>query len=99
MGRHNERDLRFNDPVNWVFGTVPGIFDIAQFNEFVSNRVAGDATIAELLISQGTFELTGSYTMSGAQPTELSINTSVSELVIDPGASISGTGNITVDGG
>jgi hypothetical protein len=22
----------FNDPANWQFGTVPGIFDTAQFN-------------------------------------------------------------------
>src|SRR5215469_4756898 len=89
----------FNDPNNWVFGTVPSIFDVAQFNQFVSQRVTGNATIAELQILQGTIDLMGSYTMSGAQFTELAISSSVSELAVDPGASIFGTGNIVVDGG
>src|SRR5215471_18205816 len=88
----------FNDPNNWKFGTAPGIFDIAQFDQPVSDEtVTGSATIAELLITQGIIRLTGSYTMSGAQPTELAISSSgLTLLIIDYGASISGTGNITV---
>ena len=89
----------FNNPANWQFGTVPGVFDIAQFDTPASDdRVTGSATIAELLITQGGITLTGSYTMSGAQPTELAIGGSAFTFVlIDYGASISGTGNISVN--
>ena len=66
-----EGTFDFNDPSNWQFGTVPGAFDIAQFDQPVFNTVTGNATVAELLITQGSIDLTGSYTMSGAQPTEL----------------------------
>ena len=69
-----EGTFDFNDPSNWQFGTVPGAFDIAQFDQPVFNTVTGNATVAELLITQGSIDLTGSYTMSGAQPTELAIS-------------------------
>jgi hypothetical protein len=62
----------FNDPANWQFGIVPGVLDAAVFNTNVNDTVTGNATLAELLITQGLIHLTGSYTMSGAQPTELS---------------------------
>src|SRR5437660_8708592 len=87
----------FNDPNNWQFATVPGPLDAAQFNTSVVDTVTGNATLAELLISQGLIELTGSYTMSGVQPTELSIANGT--LFIDAGASISGSGNISLSGG
>ena len=61
----------FNDPANWQFGTVPGVLDTAQFNTNVIDTVTGSATLAELLITQGLITLTGSYAMSGAQPTGL----------------------------
>src|SRR5438552_8495687 len=88
----------FNDPSNWQFGTVPGAFDIAQFDQPVSDTVTGNATVAELRFTSGSTDLTGSYTMSGAQPTELAIDGGLTELLIVPGASISGTGNISLNG-
>ena len=94
-----EGTFDFNDPSNWQFGTVPGAFDIAQFDQPVFNTVTGNATVAELLITQGSIDLTGSYTMSGAQPTELAIDGGLAELLIVPGASISGTGNISLTNG
>jgi hypothetical protein len=84
----------FNNPANWVFATVPGAVDVAQFNTNATDTVTGDATVAELLVTQGTIDLTGSYTMSGAQATELSVTSA--SLTIDAGASISGTGNISL---
>jgi fibronectin-binding autotransporter adhesin len=87
----------FNNPANWTFATVPGAVDVAQFNTNATDTVTGDATVAELLVTQGTIDLTGSYTMSGAQATELSAANAT--LAIDAGASISGTGNISVSNG
>src|SRR5438477_1083428 len=85
----------FNDPANWVFGTVPGAFDVAQFATFAHDTVTGNATVAQILVTEDTIHLTGSYTMSGAQGIELSlINAS---LFIDAGASISGTGQISLN--
>jgi autotransporter-associated beta strand protein len=84
----------FNDPANWQFGTVPGAFDIAQFDLNATDTVTGNATVAEFLVTQGGIDLTGSYTISGAQPTELAIDGAFAALLIDTGASISGTGNI-----
>jgi len=90
----------FNDPANWQFGTVPGAFDIAQFDQNAFDTVTGNATVAEFLVTQGGIDLTGSYTISGAMPTELAIDGAFAALLIDTGASISGTGNIAVsDGG
>src|SRR6476660_1597559 len=87
----------FNDPNNWQFATVPGVLDTAQFNTNVTDTVTGNATLAELLITQGLITLTGSYTMSGTQPTELAIANA--SLFIGAGASIAGTGNISVNAG
>jgi hypothetical protein len=56
----------FNDPANWQFGTVPGAFDIAQFDQNAFDTVTGNATVAEFLVTQGAIDLTGSYTISGA---------------------------------
>jgi autotransporter-associated beta strand protein len=89
----------FNDPSNWQFGTVPGAFDIGQFDQPVFDTVTGNANLAELLITQGAIELTGSYTMSGAQPSELAIDGVTTAVLVDPGASISGTGNISLTNG
>ena len=80
---------------NMTGGTTRSNFWVA-YGSTVDN-VTGDATIAALLISAGTIELSGSYTMSGAQPTELSID--IAALTIGPGASISGTGNISITNG
>src|SRR6476469_3101235 len=88
----------FNDPNNWQFATVPGVLDTAQFNTNVTDTVTGSATLAELLITQGLITLTGSYAMSGTQPTELAISGG-GDLVIAAGSSISGSGNIMVNGG
>src|SRR5204862_1363808 len=89
----------FNDPANWQFGTVPGALDIAQFDQNFANIVTGDARIAELLVTQGLIDVTGSYTISGAQSTELAVSSGGAALFIEPGASISGTGNISVGSG
>src|ERR1051326_7658535 len=83
----------FNDPANWHFGTVPGAFDIAQFDQNACDTVTGTATGAELLVTQGGIDLTGSYTIPGAMPTELAIDGAFAALLIDTGDSISGTGN------
>src|SRR5437870_2853949 len=88
----------FNDPANWQFGTVPGAFDIAQFDQNAFDTVTGNATVAELSVTHGGVQLAGSYTLSGAQLTELAIG-SLSTVFIEAGASISGTGNILVDDG
>src|SRR5262249_17234385 len=88
----------FNDPANWQFGTVPNGFDIAQFDQPVADTWTGNATVAELLITDGLLILEGAYTMSGAQATELSVAAGA-QLAIDVGASISGTGNISVTDG
>jgi hypothetical protein len=87
----------FNDPANWQFGIVPGILDAAAFNTNVNDTVTGNATIAELQIDLGLITLTGSYTLSGAQPTELSTGVD-GGLIIAPGASVSGAGSISVFG-
>src|SRR5438105_212765 len=94
-----EGTFDFNDPSNWQFGTVPGAFDIAQFDQPVFATVTGNATVAELLITQGSIVLTGSYTMSGAQPSELAIDGGLAAVLVDPGASVSGTGNISLTNG
>ena len=65
----------FNNPANWAFGILPDAVDIAQFNTAVTDTVTGNATIAEILVTQGNINLTGSYTITGAQPTEISIST------------------------
>ena len=88
----------FNDPNNWQFATVPGVLDTAQFNTNVTDTVTGNATLAELLITQGLITLTGSYTMSGTQPTELAIANG-GACSSAPAASIAGTGNISVNAG
>ena len=85
----------FNGPANWQFGIVPGILDAAAFNTNVNDTVTGNATIAELQIDLGLITLTGSYTMSGAQPTELATGVD-GGLIIAPGASVSGAGSISV---
>ena len=77
----------FNNPTNWQFGIVPGILDAAAFNTNVNDTVTGNATIAELQIDLGLITLTGSYTLSGAQPTELSTGVD-GGLIIAPGASV-----------
>jgi hypothetical protein len=50
----------FNDPANWQFGAVPGVLDVASFNQNVIDTVTGNANVAELLVSQGSISLTGS---------------------------------------
>ena len=87
----------FNDPANWQFGTVPGVLDTAQFDTNVNDTVTGSATIAELQVDLGLITLTGSYTLSGAQPTELATGVD-GGLIIAPGASVSGAGSISVFG-
>src|SRR5438552_15250016 len=89
----------FNDPSNWQFGTVPGAFDIAEFDQPVFDTVTGNATVAELRFTSGAIELTGSYTISGAQFTELAIDGVTTAVLIDAGASISGTGPISLTNG
>src|SRR5689334_10170310 len=89
----------FNDPSDRKYGTVPAGFDIGQFDQPGFDTVTGNATVAELLISQGSIELTGSYTMSGAQPTELAIDGGTTAVLVDSGAWISGSGNISLTNG
>src|SRR6266705_1153817 len=88
----------FNNPADWMFGVVPGAADIAQFNTGATDTVTGNATIAEILVGQGSYTFTGSYTISGAQTTELSFTSSgpFSYLTIAPGAFINGNGAVSV---
>jgi hypothetical protein len=86
----------FNNPANWAFGIVPGVVDIAQFNTGAIDTVSGNATIAEILISNGTYSLAGTYTISGAQATELSVTGGT--LTILPSASIDGDQAVSVNG-
>src|SRR5215472_16883931 len=89
----------FNNPANWAFGIVPGAADIAQFNTTVIDTVTGNATIAEILVTAGTVELTGSYTITGAQPTEISVSTvGFDTLVIEQGASVEGNKAVSLSG-
>ncbi len=93
----------FNSPVDWQFGAVPGAIDIAEFNSSgtVFDTITGNATIAELLVPEGSFNLAGNYTISGAQATELSlggVGTPLDSLTILPGASVSGNKAVSVDG-
>src|SRR5215469_3308043 len=89
----------FNNPANWAFGIVPGAADIAQFNTTVIDTVTGNATIAEILVTQGNINLTGSYTITGAQPTEISISTAgFDTLVIEQGASVEGNQAVSLSG-
>src|SRR5215472_11325226 len=89
----------FNNPANWAFGIVPGAADIAQFNTTVIDTVTGNATIAEILVTAGTVELTGSYTITGAQPTEISVSTvGFDSLVIEQGASVEGKQAVSLSG-
>ena|SRR5438105_633477 len=89
----------FNNPANWQFGIVPGAFDIAEFDQPVFDTVTGNATVAELRFTSGAIALAGSYTISGAQFTELAIDGPVTAVLIDAGASISGTGPISLSNG
>jgi len=63
----------FNNPANWTLGVVPDAIDIAQLNTGAVDMITGNATVAELLVTQGVYALAGTYTISGAQPTELSV--------------------------
>src|SRR5207237_9545996 len=90
-----EGTFDFNDPSNWQFGTVPGAFDIAQFDQPVFATVTGNATVAELLITQGSIVLTGSYTMSGAQPSELALDGGLAAVQVATARSVPGTGNLS----
>src|SRR5215472_10753501 len=89
----------FNNPANWAFGIVPGAADIAQFNGGAIDTVTGNATIAEILVTAGTVDLTGSYTVTGAQPTEISVSTTgFDSLVIEQGASVEGNQAVSLSG-
>src|SRR6516165_8446215 len=87
----------FNNPSNWAFGIVPAGLDIAQFNTGAIDTVTGNATVAEIVVSQGTYSISGTYTISGAQATELSISGISSNLTILPGALIDGNQAVSVN--
>ena len=91
----------FNNPANWAFGVVPDAIDIAQLNTGAVDTITGNATIAEILASQGDYALAGTYTISGAQPTELSVTAggiAADILTILPGALINGNQAVSVSG-
>jgi autotransporter-associated beta strand protein len=89
----------FNNVANWQFGIVPDTIDIAQFNTGVTDTVTGNATIAEIQVTQGNIDLTGSYTITGAQPTEISVSTAgFDSLVIEQGASVVGNQAVSLSG-
>jgi len=92
----------FNSSANWLYGAVPGPTDIAEFNEGGTFTITGNATIAELLLGYGRISLTGSYTMTGAQPTEIFVAVaspaSPAALIIEQGASVEGNQAVTVSG-
>src|SRR5258708_11156386 len=89
----------FNTAANWTFGVVPSAIDVTQFNTGAVDTITGNATIAEILVSQGVYFLSGTYTISGAQATELAITSSGSHLTIASGASVSGNQSVSVSGG
>jgi autotransporter-associated beta strand protein len=93
----------FNNPTNWSFGVAPDAFDIAQFSNShnVDQTVTGNATVAEILIAEdvGAYSLTGTYLISGALPTELSLVGSDPWLTILPGALVDGNQAVSVSGG
>src|SRR5215471_13198352 len=91
----------FNNAANWQFGVVPDAIDTAQLNALATttDTITGNATIAEILVGQGTYSLTGAYTISGVQPTELSVTgtgLSSASLTILPGASVNGNQAVSV---
>src|SRR5580704_12640309 len=89
----------FNNPANWAFGVVPDAIDIAQFNTGAVDAITGNATLAEILASQGVYTLAGTYTISGAQPTELSVTAAgiaADILTILPGALVDGNQAVSV---
>src|SRR5579872_4878836 len=91
----------FNNPANWAFGVVPDAIDIAQLNSGAVDTITGNATIAEILASLGTYSLAGTYAISGAQPTELSVTASGSgadSLTILAGAMVNGSQAVSVSG-
>jgi fibronectin-binding autotransporter adhesin len=97
----NAGTYSFNSPANWAFGIVPGAADIAQFNTSAGYTVTGNGTIAELLVNLGQVSLTGSYTISGAQPTEISVAPSganAADLVIEQGARVAGNEAVSLSG-
>src|SRR5579872_4219584 len=86
----------FNNPADWQFGAVPSAIDIAQFSTGVVDTITGNATIAGIVVGSGNFALAGTYAISGTQPTELTVNGS---LTILPGASVIGNQAVSVSGG
>src|SRR5579872_1099898 len=91
----------FNSPANWLYGVAPGPVDIAQFNTSDTDTVTGNATIGELLVTLGQINLTGSYAITRAQPTEISIapdGANFAELVIQQGATVAGNEAVSVSG-
>jgi autotransporter-associated beta strand protein len=89
----------FNNPANWAFGVAPSAFDIAQFGANVTDTITGNGTIAEIAVTAGSYSLAGTYAISGAQPTELSIATSgIASLTILPGALVDGGQAVTLSG-
>jgi autotransporter-associated beta strand protein len=92
----------FNSPVDWAFGFAPSAIDIAQFNSGAADTITGDATVGELQFIQGSYSLAGSYLISGAQATELSVASSgqpaPSALTILAGALVNGAQAVTVSG-
>src|SRR5689334_12398222 len=85
----------FNNPADWQFGLVPSAIDIAQFSTGVVDTITGNATIAGIVAGSGNFALAGTSAISGTQPTELTVNGS---LTILPGASIIGNQAVSVNG-
>jgi hypothetical protein len=90
----------FNNPIDWQFDVVPSLSDIAQFNTGAVDTITGNAEIAELLITNGRLAITGAYTISGAQATELSLDYSgfSTWLTILPGAAVIGNQAVSVTG-
>jgi len=41
----------FNNPVDWQFGVIPSLSDVALFNTGAVDTITGNASIAELLIT------------------------------------------------
>jgi len=90
----------FNNPVDWQFGVIPSLSDVALFNTGAVDTITGNASIAELLITNSQLAITGSYTISGAQATELSLVAGgySAFLTILPGAAIIGNQAVSVTG-
>jgi autotransporter-associated beta strand protein len=89
----------FNNPANWLYGSLPSALDTAAFETAVTDTITGNATLGEILVSAtgSVISLAGMFSISNVQSTELSV-LAQSTVTILPGALVNGAQGVLVNG-